>query len=141
MTIHIDKLNTSSLIKGPWRPIQWCEATNVIRLEKIASKGPTQMFCLSVAHHDVLQWLPCNFILKSLVPLANGTNSISFFKRQNVITSWHMTEHSRIFGRLDVFTYTCGNSYMFRYTNLKVTFGFFTIINNIAATTIKHVPK
>ena len=39
-----------------------------------------------------------------------------------------MIKHSRIFGRLDVFSCTCRDSNMFRDTNLKVTFCF-TIIN------------
>ena len=51
-----------------------------------------------------------------------------------------MITHSRIFGRLDVFTSVYKDSYIFRDTNLKVTFGF-TIISSIAATTLKLVTK
>ena len=51
-----------------------------------------------------------------------------------------MITHSRIFGRLNVFTCTCRDSHMFRDMNLKVTF-VFTIISSIAATTLKLVAK
>ena len=51
-----------------------------------------------------------------------------------------MIAHSRIYGRLDIFPCTCRDSHLFRNTNLKVTFGF-TIINTIAATTLKLVTK
>ena len=73
----------------------------MIRLKRITSKGLSQTFL--------------QFYSKIIDSISQNRK---VFKKHNVVTNQYMMTHSRIFGRLDVFTCTCRDSHMFRDTKI-----------------------